>query len=500
MNPRTPSLRPASSLRLRPAAVVVTALGALALASCAPAEPIADDPGPATGEADSAVTPGSVYAAVKSSCTTSTVAGLSQQIIAEGNCLAPGAFAALPDLANLSFEPNVFRYLEQPARDALVKALTANPGKKLHVNSMLRTVAQQYLLSTWYQLGTCGIGLAAKPGKSNHETGLAFDTDDYASDKSLLAAVGFQWFGGGDAPHFDYAGKGAVDHRGLDVKAFQRLWNRNHPEDTIDEDGVYGPNTEARLRKSPAAGFPKGASCDGGGAGGAGGGDAGGAGGAGGQEQGGQGGQAQGGGCGEFEGHASFTCSADGNGRGRCVGGQLDYEACARGCLRDDQGGGACMGTQTSWSCDGLYGTDKASNGDYYSTEFGCWKDANGNHGDPGDNCIPTCLKEAQGAGLCAGLSGPACERAVSWYAADGARFGCLARLRVTNPKNGKAVVVAVLDFGPSCSVEDKASHAAIDLSYPASKYLFGGPTGISDKALAHVVEVDPSTPLGPVQ
>jgi hypothetical protein len=36
---------------------------------------------------------------------------------------------------------------------------------------MLRTVAQQYLLYTWYQNGQCGIGLAAKLGNSNHETG-----------------------------------------------------------------------------------------------------------------------------------------------------------------------------------------------------------------------------------------------------------------------------------------------------------------------------------------
>ena len=29
--------------------------------------------------------------------------------------------------------------------------------------------------------------------------------------------------------------------RGADVLAFQRLWNRNHPGDAIDEDGLYGP-------------------------------------------------------------------------------------------------------------------------------------------------------------------------------------------------------------------------------------------------------------------
>lgn len=156
--------------------------------------------------------------------------------------------------------------------------------------------------------------------------------------------------------------------------------------------------------------------------------------------------------------------------------------------------------TTSEWSCDGKWGTEKAQNGDYYATAFGCWKDAKGTmHKDPGDNCIPACLSRARSSGLCAGMTGPDCEAAVRWFAADAGRFGCLARLRVTNPANGKSAVVVALDQGPSCSIEKKVRHAAIDLSYPANEYLFGGEQGISDKATVHVVEVDPSTPLGPV-
>ncbi len=157
-------------------------------------------------------------------------------------------------------------------------------------------------------------------------------------------------------------------------------------------------------------------------------------------------------------------------------------------------------GGAATWSCTGSYGTTKMANGQYYATEFGCYLDSNDvAHQDPGDNCIPACLSQARSSGLCAGMSGPDCEESVAWYAADGARFGCLARLQVTNPQNGKAVVVVALDYGPACSVEDKVSHAAIDLSYPADDYLFGGETGISDKALVVVTEVAASTPLGPV-
>ena len=39
-------------------------------------------------------------------------------------------------------------------------------GTKMTINSMLRTVAQQYLLYHWYQAGQCSISLAATPGTS----------------------------------------------------------------------------------------------------------------------------------------------------------------------------------------------------------------------------------------------------------------------------------------------------------------------------------------------
>jgi MYXO-CTERM domain-containing protein len=41
------------------------------------------------------------------------------------------------------------------------------------------------------------------------------------------------------------------------VRAFQRLWNTNNPGDRIGEDGAYGPMTEARLARAPAAGFAR---------------------------------------------------------------------------------------------------------------------------------------------------------------------------------------------------------------------------------------------------
>lgn len=469
-------------------ALALTAAAApIALASCAASPPQveeADGPEP-TEDRDDGVTLKTVGDAVSSTCTTSSVKGLSLQIIAEAQCILPDSYAAVPDRANLSFGANVFGFLEAPARDALVKALDANPGKTMSVNSMLRTVAQQYLLYRWYQLGKCGIGLAAKPGNSNHETGLAMDINEYSTWKTPLANVGFKWYGSGDKVHFDYAGKGAVSYKGVDVEAFQRLWNRNHPEDLIDADGVWGPQTEARMKKAPPDGFALGADCnneppdpdvdpD-------------------------PGTDPDPQACGSYT-EGVYSCAPDGNARGTCSGGAAKLETCDRGCLIKDGADDVCMGTTATWSCSGTWGTQKAENGDYYATAFGCWKDANGvQHQDPGDNCIPACLSQAKSSGLCANMSGPECEYSVGWYAADAGRFGCLARLRVTNPKNGKSAVVVALDYGPNCSIEKQVSHAAVDLSYPANNYLFGSEQGIVDKSLVHVVEVDPSTPLGPV-
>ncbi|UQA56121.1 M15 family metallopeptidase [Polyangium aurulentum] len=212
-------------------------------------------------QVDEAATSTTVSGAVSASCSTSSVKGLSLQIINEARCMNGDAYVQVPKLANVTFGSAVFPYLEKPAKDALVAALKANPSRSMTINSGLRTVAQQYLLYRWYQQGRCGIGLAAKPGSSNHETGLALDISQYSAWKSSLTSRGFKWLGSGDPVHFDYAGSGAVSHKGLDVKAFQRLWNRNHPEDKIDTDGVWGPQTEARMKKSPTKGFAKGPTC-----------------------------------------------------------------------------------------------------------------------------------------------------------------------------------------------------------------------------------------------
>ena len=165
-------------------------------------------------------------------------------------------------------------------------------------------------------------------------------------------------------------------------------------------------------------------------------------------------------------------------------------------------GGGASSWSKPAhdWTCGGSYGTSPTTSATYGLTAFGCWIDASGGaHGDSGDNCIPSCLSQAHASGLCdPGDSGKACEERVTWYVADGGRFGCLQRVRITNPANGKSVVAVALDYGPACWVERKVGHGVLDASGRVNRYLFGSDMGVSDGATVTVEPAAADAPLGP--
>jgi poly(3-hydroxybutyrate) depolymerase len=146
----------------------------------------------------------------------------------------------------------------EDARDDLYAAAEAG-GMPLQINSGFRTVVQQYLLRRWFELGRCGITAAAEPGESNHESGRAVDVENYSAWITMLEAHGWAHDVPGDPVHFDHLA--TPDIRGADVLAFQRLWNRNAPDDPITEDGEYGPMTETRVQRAPAEGFGVGALC-----------------------------------------------------------------------------------------------------------------------------------------------------------------------------------------------------------------------------------------------
>ena len=194
------------------------------------------------------------------SCATSVVLPLSVQIAQEVDCLMPGQLVQFQEGAGIAFSGSaVLPYLSELGRAALLDAAASSSANTVEVTSAFRTVVQQYLLRRWFELGRCGITAAAEPGRSNHESGRALDLSNYSTWIAAFDAHGWAHDVPGDPVHFDHLA--SPDIRGADILAFQRLWNRNAPDDQIGEDGAYGAMTEDRLKRAPAEGFGIGAIC-----------------------------------------------------------------------------------------------------------------------------------------------------------------------------------------------------------------------------------------------
>ena len=186
-------------------------------------------------------------------CTTKACNALSQQLIHQMNIMFPDVLVSYDNL-NVNLKGAAFPYLQAPAKAALARAIQER-GRTMTINSGYRTIAQQLLLFNWGR--SCGYNVVARPGRSNHQSGLAIDIDDYAGWRPFLQRQKWRWYGANDAVHFDYVGAGAVDIRPQTMKAFQQLWNNNNPVATITVDGIWGTNTERSLNNSPAYGFAK---------------------------------------------------------------------------------------------------------------------------------------------------------------------------------------------------------------------------------------------------
>jgi hypothetical protein len=233
-------------------------LVSVALAACGDDVAVMPDAAEMTGTPSIEGTPVSSFEAT--ACATSTVLALSIQIAQEADCINPGQLVAFEESATIQFAGSaVLPYVSEQARDALLAAAGAGGGSVIQVTSAFRTVVQQYLLRRWFELGRCGITAAAQPGSSNHESGRALDVSNYSTWITGLEAKGWAHDVPGDPVHFDHLA--SPDIRGADILAFQRLWNKNAPDDQIAEDGSYGTQTEERIKLAPAEGFGIGASC-----------------------------------------------------------------------------------------------------------------------------------------------------------------------------------------------------------------------------------------------
>ncbi len=203
-------------------------------------------------------------------CSTGPTTTLNVQIAAEINCALPQAFAPIGHIPNISLGYGANPMMQAPAATALERAAARSPWLVMRVNSTWRSPLQQFILKSWE--GSCGVGLAANPGRSQHESGLALDIplESVYEFHDDLKAEGWRWFcdatnqgfanGCRDVPHYT-ASAGGRDMRALGLRAFGRLWNRAHPDDPIPVDGRFSKRTAARMRRAPLSGFPTGTTC-----------------------------------------------------------------------------------------------------------------------------------------------------------------------------------------------------------------------------------------------
>jgi len=194
-------------------------------------------------------------------CSTAALRGLDDQIVEllleTVNNGTVKKLVSCSDIPGLKIVGNsTIPLLQAPAKTSLARVIDQK-GRTLKLVHAYRTIAQQFVLREWKRQGKCGITAARVPGTSDHERAIAIDIQDVDVWKQTLEAAGWVWAGPGDRGHFSFHGDGVSPVVITEsVRAFQKLWNQHHPEDPIDEDGVFGDvETGPRLLLSPVDGF-----------------------------------------------------------------------------------------------------------------------------------------------------------------------------------------------------------------------------------------------------
>ena len=169
---------------------------------------------------------------------------------------APDLLEPVPREIIRPVNPSIAAWL-QPEAVAAVVAATQEHGRSLTLLSAWRSIADQYVLFRWGLQCCGGAQLAARPGCSSHELGLALTTSEPESWVQPLQRWGWQWLGPCDPQRFCFPGQSPQhtnDGQRL-IASFQTLWNRYHPQALLRVDGAFGPLTEAALLQSPCQGF-----------------------------------------------------------------------------------------------------------------------------------------------------------------------------------------------------------------------------------------------------
>lgn len=189
-------------------------------------------------------------------CSTEGVRPLNDQIFELARPVLQNDLVPCDDIVTI-VGGSTMAFLQPAAKNALAAAV-AEKGEKPRLVHAYRTLAHQYVLFFWFNHSQlCGITLAATPGSSPHEQGIAIDIQQNAQWRTVLKKHNWRWRGPTDPAHFTYVGPGVTTNvRKESIRAFQKLWNLHNPTDLIHEDGVFGETeTGPRIERSPVGGF-----------------------------------------------------------------------------------------------------------------------------------------------------------------------------------------------------------------------------------------------------
>lgn len=186
------------------------------------------------------------------SCSTYSVRGLDDQLVAKMNEVKPGLLVRIDDDLNVQLGKAVHPWLQSKAKETLKRAIALR-SQRIIINSAYRTLAGQALLRSHYEYKRCGIRAASEPGRSNHNNANAIDIEDSTGWRDALHKSGWKWIGAFDPMHYDCLG--CPDILNVSVLAFQKLWNEANPKNKLAEDGEMGMITLSRLRFAPVEGF-----------------------------------------------------------------------------------------------------------------------------------------------------------------------------------------------------------------------------------------------------
>jgi len=189
-------------------------------------------------------------------CSTAGLRELDRQLIQQIILISPGTLTRIDQISGLRVGEACHPYLQTQAVHALRKAMNER-GQQIQINSAYRTIAQQAVLFNHFQNRRCGIRAAARPGASNHNSGLGIDIEDAAGWQPYLERHGWDWIGSFDPMHFDFVRSGTKDLKSLSILAFQQLWNINNSKRKLVQDGVWGSQTYEALLQTACLGFDR---------------------------------------------------------------------------------------------------------------------------------------------------------------------------------------------------------------------------------------------------